>query len=456
MTPPIMKSAYVPKGPSFFYFFKNRHALSDPTKILDVFSNIISTYGTVASFRSGIKERTYLVADAELSHKIFTSPKDFPKYPTLVADITKLQSLIGKGLLATHSDEEWHDHRKQMTSPFKPSNVLKYYYPVIIRHLNALVDGIRKQTAGADLNISDLAIVFSGRIISDILSPCHQLEDRELIQVKHVLDKGILEFHSRSFKKKAPVYKATMLTIAEKLLDAYLMNEAESQHGLIAKMIQSFPNIRHSSEERKSMLERLLNIIIAGYETTSTTIAWILYLLTKNSGIAEEIYDNIKNINIDNFENYETLENIAILDNAIKESMRLYPALWFNIRYCVSDIIVNNIKLKTGDKIMLLPYLSNKDNLAYTNPEEFSPKRFTDPHTIPIFPFGHGPRLCMGKALAEMEIKIFVSKFIQLFDFEAVNDPKPIGGVLMHPNEDIKLKLRLREPMASLGDQHAI
>ena len=168
--------AHVPKGPSIFYFIKNGKAMSDPDKILNVFRDIVAKYGMVTTFMSGLKQRTYLVADDKIAHEIFTSPKLFPKYPNLVADITKLQSLIGKGLLAIHSNEEWKKHRKEMVGAFKPSIVLRQYHPIIVKQLYQLFDKVSLKSDDSVTNISEIGILFSGRIISELLSPYHDLK----------------------------------------------------------------------------------------------------------------------------------------------------------------------------------------------------------------------------------------------------------------------------------------
>ena len=431
----------IPKGPSIFYFIKRKKEMGNPKKILDVFLDIINHHGQVCSFKSGLRERTYLIADANLAHKIFTTPKAFPKYPNLVPDVTKLQSLIGKGLLATHSDEEWQEHRKQMVGSFKPSIVLTHYWVIINKHLDLLLNDHLSRKNDHLANFSEIGILFSGRIISELLSPHHNLSDNELIEAKRILDKAILEFHNSSFKKNAPAYKKAMLAIAKRLFDSYIDHKDISQNSLIAKMSSSFPNIESCAQEQNALLERILNIIIAGYETTATTISWIFYLLAKHPHFTDNLYQQIAHIDLNDPSSYEQLENCSLLSNVIKEGMRLYPALWFNIRYCAEDIILDEIRIRKNDRIMLLPYLSNLDSGVYGNPNLFDPLRYDKQETPSTFPFGHGPRLCVGKALAEMEIKMIIAGFIQKFRLTPFSHPAPIGGVLLHPDVDIQVKL---------------
>jgi len=235
-----------------------------------------------------------------------------------------------------------------------------------------------------------------------------------------------------------------MIEIPERLLKSYFANKESSKDSMIARMEKSFPNAECDITERKVLLERILNFIIAGYETTATTISWIFYLLANNPEYVDKLYDDVKNISLDCEDAYSQLETISLLDAVIKESMRIYPALWFNIRYCAKEHVINNTRFRKGDKIMLLPFISNHDASIYHEPGKFIPGRFEEGSAFSTFAFGHGPRLCAGKALAEMELKLIVAKFVQAFKFSPVNQPEPIGGVLLHPNEEIKIRVLKR------------
>ena len=218
----------------------------------------------------------------------------------------------------------------------------------------------------------------------------------------------------------------------------------ESKNCMIARMEKSFPNAESDTIQRHQLLERILNFIIAGYETTATTTSWIFYLLAKHPKYVERIYNDVSKIKLYDSNCYKVLETIDSLNTVIKESMRLFPALWFNIRYIANNYNIGNIKFRCGDKIMLLPFISNYDFNVYPEPKKFKPERFENDTNLTIFPFGYGPRLCAGKALAEMELKLIVSKFVQEFTFKVVNNPIPVGGVILQPNEDILIKFLKR------------
>ena len=435
------KKVIVPKGPSILYFIKNAKQLASPKTVLHQFRSIMKKYGKVASFKSGLMERTYLVSCPKISEKIFTNPKKFPKYPKFVSDIKKLQALIGKGLLATETNEEWKEHRKEAIQSFKPNIVLKRYFPIVKKHLNGLFAYAKTHD---EINFSELSILYSGRIISEILSPYHTLTDDELVETKRVLDKAILEFHDRKFLKRAPEYKKRMFFVANKLFDAYWENRKKDKYGLIAILAKSFPNIESSQAEKTALLERLLNLIIAGYETTATTISWALYFLANNRSVANELYSEVKDIQITDMDSYKIIDELPFLNNVMKEVMRLYPVLWFNIRYCQQSTNIEGIHFKKGSRLMLLTYLANRNADVYQSPDEFMPNRFNDSQCN-TFSFGHGPRLCIGKALAELEVKLILLKFVQEFTFLPMTHPEPVGGVLMHPESDIKVRLLRRK-----------
>jgi cytochrome P450 len=434
----------VPDGPSIFYFIRNGKALSDPTKILDVFRAIVDQHGDVCSFRSGLFERTYLVADPRIMTKVFTSTQAFTKYPQPAADIKKLQALIGKGMLATHMDGDWEAHRRSMTKSFNPTYVFNHYHSILCKHLDRLIAEIGSCEGGKAVNISELSILFSGRVMSEILSPRHPVSDADFMEIKRILDDSILEFHKSDFARRARPYKAALMKQAEKLLASHLAGAAEEDYGLVSVMAKALEGGLERPGNREKLLEQILNMIVAGYETTSTTINWIFYLLATHKETADAACREVKANVGAAYPTRQEIETLTHVNNVVLETMRLYSVLWFNIRYATEDVVIDGYLFKKGSRIMMLPYIGNSHAKYIRNAQEFRPDRYTSGAYEPLFPFGHGARVCIGKALAELELRLITAKFVTAFEFDPITHPTAIGGVLLQPSEDVLVKLTPR------------
>ena len=434
----------IPAGPTPLYFFKNRHALSDPERILDVFADIAQRYGDVASFKSGLFERTYVIADPKMISGVFSRVSAFGKYPRLHNDNVKLQALIGRGMLATAADEQWKAHRQSVTRNFTPQFVFQHYRSIITRNLDRLLEDLVIPHEGCDVNINRLTILFSGRIMSEIVSPFHVVDDAEFMEIKRILDTSILEFHKRDFVRRAKPYKEVLLGIAARLYQSYLEHQDEDAFSLIAVMHQHAGRTA-PADVRARVLDQVLNMIVAGYETTSTTMNWITYMLASHPAVAQQLHDQLAIVAPDGDPTDEQLKRLPLLDDIIDETMRLYSVLWFNIRQCVETTDIEGHRFAKAARIMALPYLANRHPRYYRSPDSFNPGRFAAGELRPVYPFGHGARVCIGKSLAELELRLFTCRLVRAFRLGRVNRPRAIGGVLLQPNEDLLVRLNARD-----------
>ncbi|MDF7673352.1 cytochrome P450, partial [Acetobacteraceae bacterium ESL0697] len=419
-----------------FFFVRNAKALRDPKRVINVFRAIIGYWGDIVSFRSGLRERTYIVAEPSAGEEIFDRQDLFVKYPTPTKDIAKLQAMIGKGMLATHIDQDWERHRKSLAPDFARMPVIRRYGAIIGRHVRALIDEISLNKE-YEQNISELSMRFSGRVISDILAPGHYFADQLFIDIKHILDRGILEFHRRDFVKRAKPYKAALREQALRLVDVAVRQEHHPNDGLVARMMADEPNWQHEIKARERLLDRIINMIVAGYETTATSLNWIIYLLAEHPEVQKRLREEILYNNLQANPPSQVYDENTLLQRVILEAMRLYSVLWFNIRYATKDCIVSGKKFKKGARVMLLPFLINRDARRYNAPNTFDPDRFLRGEPLPLYPFGTGPRVCIGRTLAELEMQHMVAVLVAQFDLKALNHPKAIGGVLLQPDSDI-------------------
>ena len=167
--------------------------------------------------------------------------------------------------------------------------------------------------------------------------------------------------------------------------------------------------------------------LLAGYETSSNTLSFILYHLALNPDVQDKLRTEIKEAVESNTKRkslYELAQNIEYLDCVIKESQRLCPAAPQVNRECCEDYDLNGIHIPAGTEIMIPIYVLHHDPNAWQNPEKFDPERFRGPakdarHAFQFLPFGAGPRNCIGMRFALMEVKIALVRILMKYKFVA-------------------------------------
>lgn len=428
-----------PCGPSLLFFIRHGKALTEPSRVLGVFSELVSRWGGVACFRSGLRHHTYVVSDPAVARCIFEQQDRFAKYPHHTDDLGKLQALIGKGMLATHTDCEWQAHRRSVARDSAKRVVIERYSPVVARHVKALVASIAERN-GAECNFSELAMQLSGRIMSDILAPDHEFTDVHFLEIKRVLDQSILEFHRRDFVKRAQPYKKALNKQAELLVRTAVERKHQPSDGLVARIMADEPAWQQDSAARQRLLDRIVNMVVAGYETTATTMSWIVYLLATHPDVQGRLYEEVHDAGLVERTKRDVLDENVLLQRAVQEAMRLRSVLWFNIRYATKETTISGYRFDAGSRVMLLPFLTNRDPHVYSRPDRFHPDRYLDDEPLPLHPFGHGPRVCIGRTLAELEMQQLGAAPSARFSLVPASHPKPIGGVLLQPDTDVLVR----------------
>ncbi|KAJ7371316.1 Thromboxane-A synthase [Desmophyllum pertusum] len=178
--------------------------------------------------------------------------------------------------------------------------------------------------------------------------------------------------------------------------------------------------------------------LLAGYETSSSTLGFTLYYLAVNPDVQDKLRTEIQEAleTNTNIPLYEVAQNIEYLDCVIKESQRLCPSGAQANRECSEDYDLNGIHIPAGTEILIPIYALHHDPDAWEDPKKFDPERFRGPakdarRAFQFLPFGAGPRNCIGMRFALMEIKIALVKILMKYKF--VQSPETQVPLVIHP-----------------------
>ena len=165
----------------------------------------------------------------------------------------------------------------------------------------------------------------------------------------------------------------------------------------------------------QQVVDEILIVLIAGHETTANALSWTLYLLSTHPDELQKLRQATHNLTVT-----ESVINNS-LASVIKESMRLYPPAWISDRVALTDDGYNNFTFPKGSIIIVFYYGLHRDGKYWKNPTSFVPERFENKSNEKekiktYYPFGAGPRLCIGNNFAMAEMSIFLQAMINRFE----------------------------------------
>ncbi|MFT5647613.1 MAG: cytochrome P450 [Aureispira sp.] len=206
-----------------------------------------------------------------------------------------------------------------------------------------------------------------------------------------------------------------------------------------------------SKMTNKQLLDETIVLLAAGHESPATALSWVWYLLSSHTEIEEKLLDSVLANLGDEDPTFGSVRGLGYALQVIEESMRLYPPSWFIDREPLEDDEVDGVKLKKGEDVGAFIYGLHRNPAYWENPDTFDPNRFSEEnkqnHTLNSFlPYGGGPRKCIGRNLAQMEMQFIVAMLIKRYKFVLSPDQKIDFKPLLTlcPSNGIKVKVQKR------------
>lgn len=180
---------------------------------------------------------------------------------------------------------------------------------------------------------------------------------------------------------------------------------------------------RGMSDDR--IRDQVMTLLLAGHETTAVALTYTVYLLATHPSIEDRLLEELDAILDGDTPTVEDLPELSTTERIVKESMRLYPPVWALLREAVEEDEIGGYRVPPGTTIGLYPWVTHRDSRFYEDPVTFQPDRWTDSfegtrHPFAYFPFGGGPRRCLGERFALQEVKLVVATLYQNVHFEAL------------------------------------
>jgi cytochrome P450 len=197
--------------------------------------------------------------------------------------------------------------------------------------------------------------------------------------------------------------------------------------------------------------DEAVTLFLAGHETTALALSYALYLLATHPDRAARLTAEVDEVLGARLPAFGDLERLSFTEAVVLESMRLYPPAWVVARQALVPVEIGGYAFPKGAQFVMSPFIIHRDPRTFEEPEAFRPERWAGDlaRRLPrfaYFPFGGGPRVCIGNRFAMMEAKLVLAVLAQRFRFEVVPETELtlLPSVTLRPRRGVRLRLAAR------------
>lgn len=429
---------------------------------LGFFTTTAARYGDIARFRGG-RETCHLISRPDAIGQVYQADTERyykGKFYRL------LSAALGDGLV-TRNGDAWRRQRRLM-QPALRKNRVGAWLDIIEAQTDASMDAWEPATtdgrpvemAGEMLNLVQAIIVriLFGRgvdyaatsVIADAVKDINTHLMRQII--RQPLFGGLLNRLPSPANRRFHGAVCRVKDTVASLLDQSARHR-DSGDGDALLMVFQAARDREIGDgmQAAELRDELVNLFLAGHETTAQALAWTFYFLASHPDHAEQVRAESDRVLSDAPGTAEQYDQLVYTRQAIDESMRLMPPIFMVSRTPMADEPLGGFVMPKDSLVILSPYVMHRHPAYWDVPDRFDPSRFAPDRsdTRPrhaYFPFGGGPRLCLGMHLALLEMVVIVARVLKNFHLTLAPDARvvPEPALILRPKYGLRLNAQRR------------
>jgi cytochrome P450 len=205
------------------------------------------------------------------------------------------------------------------------------------------------------------------------------------------------------------------------------------------------------SMDEVQLRDELVTMLNAGHDTVTDSIVWSLVLLARHPHAMQQVRDEVAVTCGSSWPSVESIQKMEFLGRVFHEALRLCPPAWAFARTSIAEDRFGDYRVPAGSLMIMSPYVVHRSPRYWSDPLKFDPDRFlpsrsADRPKFTYFPFGAGPRQCIGAFLAMMEAPLILATLVQRLDFEipGAANVKPEPRISLRPKNTVWARVKSR------------
>ncbi len=444
-------ATHLPPGPKHFIPIANVFSLRRDR--IGFLTKLAREYGDLAYFKLGPQPVFLLNNPDYIRDVLITHNRNFMKGEGL----QRAKRLLGEGLLT--SEGEFHLRQRRLAQPAFHRQRIAGYATTMIDYAARTRDEWRPgETRDVAREMMRLTLAIAGKTLfdADVESEAEEIGDA-LSQAMALFNNVTLPFSQllerlplpavRRFQKARVRLDATIYRIIDER-----RRSGEDRGDLLSMLIQARDEEGDGTGMTDEQLrDEAMTIFLAGHETTANALTWTWYLLSQNPEVESKFHAEIDDALNGRLPTAEDYPRLRYTEMVFAESMRLYPPAWIIGRRALNDYQIDRYRIPARSILLMSQYVMHHDERYFPDPFKFDPQRWTPEAKelrpqFSYFPFGGGPRLCIGENFAWMEGSLVMATIAQRWKMRMVQghrvEMQPL--VTLRPKYGMKMTLEQR------------
>lgn len=442
-----MARATLPPGPRGHYLFKNKLDYGrDPLGFATWCSR---EYGDVVRLRF-LTKQTYLLNHPDhIEHVLVKNNRNFIKPSRRpLRGKSMEEKFFGQGLLHSQG-ESWRRQRRRAQPAFQRQRIKAYGETMV----SCTEQMLTTWQDGDTRDVYEEMVRLLTQIVAEVFFDAEIVGKSE--EMCKALERVAKTFDERGKRGLFRSSGSSRFHEANKRLDELIygiINERRDNDKDTEDLLSTLLRFRDEDGNRISdeqLRSELVTMFFAGSETTALTLSWAWYLLSQHPEVETKLLTELQEVLGDRAPTAEDLPRLRYAEMVVKESMRLYPPVWDIKRQAVEECEIGGYHVPAGTQLFMSQWVVQRDPRYFENPEAFVPDRWEDgfAERIPkyaYFPFGAGPRLCIGGSLAMMQATLLLATIANKFRLVSGQQAIPQPSITLRPKGGMSMVLEER------------
>ena len=421
---------------------------------LGAFVDLVSRYGDSIELPLGPNKVLMLNHPTAVEHVLQRNAANYHKSPYY----GPLKPILGDGIFLAE-DEHWLHQRRSAVPGFQGCQLKRMTETMRSATADMLGRWEAGRRDGAPLDlVPEMMGIALDIVLRTLLS--YRLRGDDGAQVMHALTVILREAERRVWSLlplplAVPTPRNQALKQSLAVLDALVRRVVEQRRAsgergedLLQLLIDAQPDMVASGMPETLLRDQVLSTILAGHETTANALSWTFIQLSRHPEVLARVRAELDAVLGGRDPDFEDIHELSYTRQVFMEAMRLYPPVWTLSRQAMADDEVDGIAIPKGRTVMLCSYAVQRRPEYWPNPEGFDPGRFA-PEAMrerprhAYFPFGGGPRKCLGERFAMLEAMIIMAMVLQRYRLDLAPGQRivPEPMITLRPAGSVRMQL---------------